>query len=182
MSSIALTMKAPFLASGPILITIVIAILSLSSVALADPDFSTVEERMTGQEFRNTGLYKLTDEELAELNRWIRQRSLADGQTMSDTGSSAVVSGGEAIDRRGLQDSTGSDQPIRSRIIGTFTGWEGDTVFELENGMVWEQIDNKSFASREMENPEVEIHPGFFGSWRIQVEGYNTRAQVRRIR
>lgn len=174
-------MKTPLFASEPILITIAIAILSLSSVALADPDFSTLEERMTGQEFRNTGLHKLTDEELAELNRWIRQRSLADGETMSATGSSAA-DGGEAVDRRGLQDSTDSDQPIRSRIVGTFTGWEGDTVFELENGMVWEQIDNKTFVSREMENPEVEIQPGFFGSWRIQVEGYNTRAQVRRIR
>lgn len=174
-------MKTSLFASGPILITITIAILSLSPVALADPDFSTLEERMTGQEFRNTGLHKLTDEELAALNRWIRQRSLAEGETMSATGSGATA-GGEVVDRRGLQDSVDSDQPIRSRIVGTFTGWEGDTIFELENGMVWEQIDNKTFVSREMENPEVEIQPGFFGSWRIQVEGYNTRAQVRRIR
>ena len=178
-------MKTPRFAFGPILITfeiaLVIAILSLSSVALADPDFSTLEERMTGQEFRTTGLHKLTDDELAALNRWIRQRSLAEGETMSATGSSTAA-GDEVVDRRGLQDSVDSDQPIRSRIVGTFTGWEGDTVFELENGMVWEQIDNKTFVSREMENPEVEIQPGFFGSWRIQVEGYNTRAQVRRIK
>ncbi|AKS43064.1 hypothetical protein [Wenzhouxiangella marina] len=151
--------------------------------ALAQSDFSTVEERMTGQEFRETGLYKLTDEELAALNRWIAQRSLAEGQSLSPAaaGGPAVTESGEVVDRRGLRDDS-DERPIESRIVGSFSGWDGDTEFVLENGMVWEQTDGQRFNMSTMENPRVTIEPGFMGSWRLQVEGYNARVQVRRIR
>ncbi len=166
-------MKPTLLASGLILL--------VSSAALADPDFSTLEERMTGQEFRNTGLYKLTAEELAALNRWIRQRSLAEGEVMGDA-SEGGATGDGITDRRGLGGSEKDNRPIRSRIVGSFSGWEGNTTFELENGMVWQQTDNASFVSRAMENPEVEIKPGLFGGWYLRVDGYNSSTRVRRIR
>jgi hypothetical protein len=37
------------------------------------------------------------------------------------------------------------------------------------------------FSTRTMENPRVTITPGFLGSWRLQVEGYNKTIQVRRV-
>lgn len=30
---------------------------------------------------------------------------------------------------------------VQSRINGTFNGWDGDTIFELENGQIWKQRD-----------------------------------------
>lgn len=153
-----------------------------SSVAIADRTFSSLEERMTGQEFRETGLYKLDDEELAALNRWIRQRSLAEEERESERERGAA----RAEDDRATEDRRGLTEPqdrstIHSRIAGTFNGWDGDTVFELENGMVWRQVDSTELVTPEMESPAVEIKPGMLGSWQLQVEGYNRRARVERI-
>jgi hypothetical protein len=149
--------------------------LLLSAGCLAGSEFSSLEERMTAREFRDAGLHKLTDEELAILNRWIKARSLAEGEAMSLSGRLDP-----AEDRRGFDG--GDRSPIRSRIVGPFTGWRGQTVFELENGQVWRQSESGTFAIGEVENPSVEISPGMFGSWRLRVDGYNSRVRVERIR
>lgn len=169
-------MKQPYLMAGLLLV--------LTAPALANPDFSTLEERMTGREFRDTGLHKLTEQELAALNRWIRERSLAEGESLAPASGSSEgqVTGEPASDRRGLLEST-DERPIETRIVGEFAGWDGYTTFELENGMVWEQIDGKALDfPTTLQNPRVTIAPGAFGSWRLRVEGYNARAQVRRVR
>lgn len=136
--------------------------------------FSSLEERMTGKEFTEAGLDKLTPEELAALNRWIRQRSVADYR-YEGPAEGAESDGPVPIDRM-------PNERIDSRIVGTFEGWTGDTEFVLENGMVWEQTGNDRYRMRVMENPEVTIRPGLLGGWELQVEGYNVRTKVRRIR
>ena len=50
---------------------------SLHCAANASNSFSTLEERMSGKEFKETGIVKLTDEELAALNAWLRRHSVA---------------------------------------------------------------------------------------------------------
>ena len=170
----------PTIMTRPVMIksTLVLTLcLFLCVTAFAQDSFSSLEEKMTGKEFTEAGLDKLTDEELAALNAWIRSRSLAEGESAAYAGR-AVFSG---EDRRGLED-VGDDSDIESSIIGEFTGWHGNTVFELENGMVWEQADTSSFTSRTLMNPRVTIESGLMGNWRMRVEGLNRRVQVRRIR
>ena len=165
------------------------ALLLLTGPVLAQTSsFSTLEERMTGREFRDAGLHKLTDEELANLNRWIQVRSLADGEVPdwletapeSSRDRDRTDSTPAAGDTRGLPGGDRSE--IQSRLQGSFSGWRGTETFELENGMIWEQSEPGTFAVPELENPEVVIRPGLFGSWHLQVAGYNTRVRVRRVR
>ncbi len=156
--------------------------LLMAGSSLANQAFSSLEERMTGREFRETGLYKLDEEELAALNRWIRQRSLAEGEVGTVAAPGTAAAAEETRDTRGLRESSGSREPIRSRIVGTFDGWRGSTEFELENGMVWRQAEVGTFAISPVENPEVRIQPGMFGAWRLRVEGYNSQVRVERIR
>jgi hypothetical protein len=142
---------------------------------------------MTGQEFRETGLHKLSDEELAALNRWIRQRSLTLEEFRGEVADTRTEPTREASTAEATEDRRGFEEriersPINSRIVGNFTGWRGNTVFELENGMVWRQAENDVFAVREMENPEVVIRPGLFGTWRLSVEGYSSAVRVERVR
>jgi hypothetical protein len=171
--------KTPFILAVAVLF-------SFASSAIYAEEFSSLEERMTGREFRDAGLHKLTEEELSVLNRWIEVRSLADGElpswaTDANSGTApAVVVGEAASDNRGLED--GRREEISSRLIGSFSGWRGDNVFELENGMVWEQTENRTFSVPTMENPQVRIIPGMLGSWYLQVEGYNSRTRVQRVR
>lgn len=147
--------------------------------AAAEQEFTTLEERMTGKEFNEAGLHKLTPGELEALNRWIRQRSLAEYvRESADTAADSDAT----VDRRGLPaERTGRD-PIESYIVGSFTGWNGEEEFELGNGMVWRQIGSDTFYIPEVENPEVIIRPGLMGSWQLQVVGHNRRVRVERIR
>ncbi|MGY6555568.1 MAG: hypothetical protein ACXIUM_13715 [Wenzhouxiangella sp.] len=162
--------------------------LAISVPAIAAANFSTLEERMTGREFRESGLYKLSEDELAFLNRWIQMRSLAEGEVpdwardADGARPSAAVPGAEpaAGDRRGFS-VAGDRSEINSRLLGNFSGWRGDAVFVLENGMVWQQDEPGVFSIPEIENPEIRIRPGMFGTWNLQVVGYNSRVRVRRV-
>ena len=152
----------------------------------ADEGFSTLEEQMTGEEFEAAGLDKLTQQELDALNGWIRRRSLAtlDAVTPAATaGAAAAVGPPAAEDRRGLkgEDEDEDRTPISSRIVGKFSGWDGQTVFKLENGMIWAQTDKDKFYIKEVENPAVLIDPKLFGSWRLSVEGHDAECRVERI-
>lgn len=186
-----MTQPQPF--SRPLcLVLLGIVLLSFCATALAQSQsrsesasgapFSSLEERMTGQEFRETGLHKLTDEELRALNAWIQQRSLAAEDFERVAGTDAAASAGSAADRRGFAEERGDRRPIRSRIVGEFTGWDGNTEFELDNGMVWRQAEPARLILSPVENPEVVIEPGMFGSWRLGVAGRNARVRVQRVR
>ena len=37
---------------------------------------------------------------------------------------------------------TDEESELRSFLVDEFTGWTGDTIFRLENGQVWQQIDS----------------------------------------
>jgi hypothetical protein len=155
-----------------------ILMLAISASAVAQQGFSSLEEQMKGTEFEKAGLNKLTPEELAALNQWIRSHSLATLET--GRGSSTG-----ATDSRGRESSDNvKDMPrttITSRLVGTFTGWDGQTTFKLENGMVWQQADKDKFYVKAVENPMVTIKPAFLRKWKLSVEGFDEKCKVRRL-
>ena len=77
-------------------------------------------------------------------------------------------------------DSDPEPGQITSRIIGEFSGWNGETVFELENGQVWQQSSNGLLIVR-LTNPKVTIKKTRF-AYKLSVEGYNSSISVRKIR
>jgi hypothetical protein len=161
---------------------IVILVLMISLPALAADGFSSLEEQMTGAEYNASGLEKLTPEELAALNNWIRSHSVAtlDLPKSNDTTSAD----GDGNDQSGIEKEAIAemgDEPITSRIKGNFSGWDGSAVFVLENGMIWEQADNDKFYIPEVENPGVTIERGMFNTWRLQVEGHDSECRVARV-
>ncbi len=158
--------------------SLIVAGLLFASPVSAD-DFTSLEERMTGQEFEAAGLDKLSAEELAALNEWIRSRSLAEGESAPQVAHGTPADPrGTSEDRRGFFDRS---ETIRTRIDGTFNGWEGETEFRMENGMVWKTTGSSRFSARTMENPQVTISQTISGGWQMQVEGYNRRVLVRRV-
>jgi hypothetical protein len=137
---------------------------------------------MTGKEFMASGLTKLSPEELDALNAWIRNRSLATLDKPGPSASVAAAASTETGDLRGLpSDDERDDSPIRSAIIGEFDGWDGQTVFRLENGMIWVQDDRDKFYARDIKNAVAVIEPGMFDSWHLHIEGYKAECKVRRI-
>jgi hypothetical protein len=68
---------------------------------------------------------------------------------------------------------------IESRIDGEFEGFDGDTIFRLQNGQVWQQIDQYHYHYAY--SPRVLIYPSR-GQWRLQVEGVSSTIAVERLR
>ena len=156
---------------------IVVGVFMASPVSFAQPAFSSLEEQMTGSEFESAGLEKLSPEELTALNNWIRKRSLA---TLDAPAAGAALPG----DARGFENEqleNADRSTITSRLVGSFTGWDGETVFKLENGMIWEQADDDKFFVKAVNNPLVTIEPGMFRTWRLSVEGFGSECRVERI-
>ena len=72
---------------------------------------------------------------------------------------------------------------ISSRIINDFDGWDGKTVFRLENGQVWMQKDvNSTLSWRGSSHPVATIRRKTFNSYLLKVEGTNKSVRVTRIK
>ncbi len=155
-------------------LTLALAALLASTAAFAQQGFSTIEERMTGKEFTDAGLDKLSDEELSALNEWLRSHSVAtldnENQEYSDT---------RGFENQAMADL--DDNDVVAGIKGTFSGWTGDTLFELDNGMVWKQVETGTFYIPPTDSAVVIIDKGLFSSWRLKVQGYNKTVRVERI-
>jgi len=158
-----------------------LAILTLSSSALvlAQQGFASLEEQMTGEQFQAAGLEKLTPQELASLNDWIRAHSLATLDAPRYQPSGSVPTGGGDVGTPPIEEM--ERKPIVSKINGKFSGWDGQTLFKLENGMIWAQADNDKFYTESLDHPGVTIEPAMFGNWKLSIEGYDEQCKVERI-
>ena len=68
---------------------------------------------------------------------------------------------------------------IKSRIDGEFKGWDGDTVFKLTNGQVWQQAEY-GYLYHYAYNPEVIIYKVDFG-YEMMVKGLDKSIKVKRL-
>jgi len=144
-----------------------------------------IRKEIGNKAFKESGLEKLTDEELATLNAAVAKLMGIQEQVIR---SEAELPQGE--DRFGLEtierrvkaifQSQAPDR-IESRFVGEFSGWRGNTVFKLENGQVWRQTDNDTFVVKKQTNPPVVIRRGMLGSYMLKIEGFNSSCKVERV-
>ena len=162
-------------------IFMVLLFLSVTLSAVAAGGFSSLEEQMTGTEFSAAGLDKLSQQELEMLNDWLRNHSVA----TLDTPKVSAVAVDSAEDQEELksedEDEDEERKTITSKLVGTFDGWDGQTVFKLENGMIWAQSSKAKFYTKEIKDPVAIIEPGMFGVWRLHIEGIDKDCRVKRI-
>lgn len=67
-----------------------------------------------------------------------------------------------------------------SRISGLFEGWQRGTRIRLDNGQVWQVIDD-SRAVVDLRDPKVRISRAAMGSFLFEIEGRRSAARVRRV-
>ena len=156
-------------------------LLCASAVVLAQapPPASSVpiEQQMTPEQFKAAGLDKLSAAELANLNTWLN-RTIATETTKAAEFAAQKVK----TENRGFFDF-GSEEPIDGRLVGEFRGFGKGRTYTLEDGQVWQQIDDTHMSVRPVSNPDVRIKPAMVGnSWYMAVGKYNTRAQVKRVK
>ncbi|MBB6367919.1 MULTISPECIES: hypothetical protein [unclassified Xanthomonas] len=139
-----------------------------------------LQTQMSPQEFKAAGLDKLSPQELAALNDWLQGKVAKETavalEKAKEEGRREVIT-----KNRGFFDF-GSAEPIESTLVGEFSGFAKGRHYVLANGQEWEQTEAASLASVHRTAPKVKITPGIMGVWYMQIDNYNTRAKVRRVK
>ena len=79
----------------------------------------TIEQVMSPEELKNTGVSTLTPPQRRELDRWLARYTRVLLAETKKTGT--------------------CDPAIETQIDGDFNGWEGETIYRLQNGQIWQQ-------------------------------------------
>lgn len=199
-----------------LLLALALAFSAPAALAQSSQDAS-LEQQMTPEEYKASGLHKLSKDEQAALRGWIERQkagavqAAATAATAAPAAPAAVAATGAAgsaalnaaeIERireegraegraegrrevkeesRGFFDF-GSEEPIKSTLVGQFRGFAKGNRYTLANGQVWEQIEPARLDGVKRTDPAVTIKPGLLNSWVLRIDGYNTPAKVRRIK
>jgi hypothetical protein len=91
-----------------------------------------IEDVMTAQELRDTGVSGLTPLQRKALNSWLNRYTEKAFKILMDEGSKKTAP--ERLTGRG-----DCAPAIETMIAGEFNGWEGETIFKLDNGQIWQQ-------------------------------------------
>ena len=145
-------------------------LIAATAASAQTPPPPTLEERMTQAEFHAAGHDKLSADELAQLNAWLGTHGGA--TTKYVTASGAPV----------FYPDSGEREAIETRLVGTFDGWKGHTVFTLDNGQQWQQAESGSFSYNAIKDAKVKIKPMLLGSWLMYVESCGCSVRVNRIK
>ena len=136
-----------------------------------------LQQEMSPEEFKAAGLDKLNAEELASLNAWLDRKIEVETVRATEQAEDKVKN-----EVRGFF-NFGTTEPITSSIVGEFRGFQKGRNYTLANGQEWEQTDEASLVGVHKRDPAVRITPSRVGNaWYMAIEGYNTRAKVRRVK
>ena len=158
-------------------IAIVLTLASFTAFAQSR-EAAPIERQMTADEFKAAGLDKLSAEELARLNAWLSRNAPTKAaiEQAREEGRQEVVK-----KHKGFFDF-GDGEPIKSRLVGEFKGFEAKRQYTLENGETWQQTDGTVLYGVRGTNLPVTIRPGVLGAWWMRVEGSSVQAKVKRIK
>lgn len=180
---------------------------SPAAASAASANAPDVRNYMSVNAYNQSGLANLSASELGALNAWFGQYLKANPQSGQVSGAApaqpaqAVVaapvvaapapqaavaasdsgSSGFGMDSMAPEQNTETPKRIESRIVGEFNGWNGNTVFKLENGQVWQQAATGFYTNVSMENPQVVIKKLLFG-YLLTLPGQGETVFVRRIK
>jgi len=147
-----------------------------------------IEQQLMPEQLHATGLDTLTPAQLDALNAVLQKR---DADTQADATAIATA----AAQARATEPGRGgagsaplspasyiglADEPIKSRLVGSVSGWEPGSEFHLANGQVWKVLKGSMKLRKPMQAPEIVVIPGFAGRWFLQVDEDLPKARVYR--
>lgn len=128
-------------------------------------DFPGVQKAMSPSVFGEAGLNKLSPEERARLDEFIR------GYVASSNEKAATAAVDSAVKTQKVKEP----QVIESRIVGLFNGYNGRSRFTLENGQVWAQAQQVTRSYPPIDSPPVILVKGGWGHRMYILGGGNIR-------
>jgi len=155
------------------------AVLLPPSFASADGQDFDVLKSMSVADFRATGLDKLSDAQIKALDAWFQDYQRQHPCTAAAASAAPAVA---AMPAAPVAAAAAETYPLSAHLVGKFTGWNGSTRFTLDNGEVWEQVDDSSLSTGGIMNPKVTISRGLINSYYLSVEGVRDMVLVKRIK
>jgi hypothetical protein len=154
--------KSP--AVAPLVLTAFLVALSVPGQAQT-ADFPGVEKAMAPEAFDQAGLNKLTPDERARLDQFIR------GYVAASSEKAATAAVDQAVKTRKVK----QPEVIESNIVGPFTGYDGRARFTLQNGQVWAQSQQVVRTYPRVDSPPVIIVKAGWGYRMYILGGGNIR-------
>jgi hypothetical protein len=157
---------------------VLLALVLAALPAHAERPYVAIEQRLSAEQLKATGLDQLSTEQLALLNTLLKEDQQAQVQAVRSEVEQESTSRGGFFDRE-------KREPIISKIAGPFSGWSGRTSFKLENGQTWRVINTPDYyvpKSKVKSGLAVAITPALLGGWNMQIEGHSLRAKVTPVR
>jgi len=133
------------------------------------PEFAGLKEAMDSNTYERAGLRKLTSDERAILDEFIRDYVAAKQK----------VAATQAVDRAVKERKVQPQEVIETNLVGTYKGYGSKTVFHLANGENWRPTNDEFVSSSAIESPRVVIYRDFFG-YKMFIEGA-TIVRVKRV-
>ena len=147
--------------------------LLLSMPALAgERTWVPIEQRLSAEQLRATGLDSLSSEQLALLNRLLSEDRAADLKA-------ADVE--RTQDESGLRQKRTPPQSVSATVQGSSRAWTHGQTLVLDNGQRWRVVDSGVNFGKPVANPQVTIEPGFLGSWYLRIDDGTPPIKVQRV-
>ncbi len=154
-------MRHPFLASALLCAAVITA------PGLAADGFPGVQKLMSAEQFEAAGLQKLTAAEREALDRWLVNYTAEEAPELLRS-NPEVRAAEEAI-------------RIEASINPPFNGWNGDTLFYLDNGQVWRQRLQGRYFHRG-DDTAVVIEKNLLGYYKMTLSSSGKSIGVTRLR
>ena len=158
-------------------LALMLVVVSIS--AIAQTSTVPLEKRLTTEQMQATGLNTLSAKQLALLNQLLQEQTsqavaVAVEKNTEEVKASAPVAP--------MAVPVLSNEPFKSRIIGTFGGWQTGTVFTLENGQLWQVNKGNAKLPKPLNDPAVDVKISLVGKWYFELSEDLPRAMVTRIK
>jgi len=124
-----------------------IVLLALASALAQQKGWLTIDEVMTAQEMKDTGVTTLSASQRQQLDRWLNRYT------------TLLLSSRKAA-------GDNCDPAIEAQIDGAFHGWDGETIYKLRNGQIWQQA-SYHYHYHYAYAPEVIIYPSGGGCFML---------------
>jgi len=168
------------------LVAVLLALCAAASAVAAEGFL----KNLPADQFAAAGLNKLTAGELARLEQLIAEReagakAAAEPAPAAPKPEAKVAGPGWLRALVTLQETAekpDAAEAIVTRLAGDYEGWSGKTLFQLENGQIWQQAGGGERIDDKRRAPAVKIYPGMMGAYWLEIEGVRERVKVKPVK
>jgi len=131
-----------------------------------------VEQRLSAEQLRATGLDSLSREQLALLNQLLSEDRAADLRNAETQ---------RTQNEAGMRPKRSPSQTINATVPGSSRAWAQGQTLLLDNGQRWRVMDSGVNFTRPITDAKVTIAPGMLGAWYLRMDDGTPPIKVQRV-